>query len=351
MTHVSINSLSKRYAGNTEFALSPMSLSIESGSLTALLGPSGCGKTTVMKLVAGLLSPTAGDIALDGRSITNLPPERRGVVMLFQHHLLFPHMSVIDNVAFGLAVRGENKEQRYQRARDMLERVQLTGMEARKPDALSGGQQQRVALARALVLQPRVLLLDEPLSNLDAGLRDDMRSLIRELHAALGLTTIMVTHDQEEAVIMADAIAVMHAGQLLQHGAPETLYQRPESERVARFLGGRNFIRGQAESGQFLSDLGPLKLPADTYQGPGVLTIRPEQISLGLRQDAANSFVGLVEQVRFLGSQYEITVRIGDQILVVLAPPQAVAEVTAGSDVTLTLPADQLWVLPSEGSG
>ena len=209
MTHVSIQSLTKVYPGADTPALDNLSLEIATGELTALLGPSGCGKTTTMKMIAGLLEPTSGDVRFNDRSILREKPENRGVVMVFQNYLLFPYMSVADNVGFGLKMRKTDPAEIKRRVGEMLDLVKLPDLGDRKPSALSGGQQQRIALARALIVQPEVLLLDEPLSNLDAHLRFEMRDLIRSLQQEMGITTIFVTHDQEEAVVLADRVALM----------------------------------------------------------------------------------------------------------------------------------------------
>ena len=227
MTHVSIKNLTKVYPGSSVPSLDNLSLEVTSGSLTALLGPSGCGKTTTMKMIAGLLDQTSGDVTFDNISILKEKPESRGVVMVFQNHLLFPYMNVQDNIGFGLKMRNIHKDEIYKRVIEMLDLVKLPNMENRMPKELSGGQQQRVALARALIVQPKVLLLDEPLSNLDAHLRFEMRDLIRNLQQSMGITTIFVTHDQEEAVVLADQVALILDGRLKQYDKPDVFYKRP----------------------------------------------------------------------------------------------------------------------------
>ena len=201
MTHLILSELSQTYATTGKPALDRLNLEIESGQLNALLGPSGCGKTTAMKMIAGILTPTSGDILFDGTSVLPIPAERRGAVMVFQNYLLFPYMSVGDNVGFGLKMARVNKSTIEKKVKQMLELVQLPGVQGRKPSQLSGGQQQRIALARALIVEPKVLLLDEPLSNLDAHLRDEMRELIRDIQEKMGITTVFVTHDQELSLI------------------------------------------------------------------------------------------------------------------------------------------------------
>ena len=341
MTQLALQGLRKTYPGAGQVAVHGLDLTVASGSLTALLGPSGCGKTTTMKLIAGLIAPDAGEVLLDGAAITALPPERRGVTMVFQNALLFPHLTIAENVSFGLRMRGATGISETVAA--MLSRVRLDGLGDRRPTALSGGQQQRAALARALVLRPRVLLLDEPLSNLDPGLRDEMRSLIHELQQETGITTIVVTHDQAEAVALSDRIALMLDGRLAQDGPPEDLYRRPASLAVARFFGGVNFLPGEARGLTFHSPIGPLTLPQEA-EGAHLLTIRPEALRLAPGPNAAT---GRVQSVTFLGTQTRVLVRIGDTVLQALTAPDAAAGLTSGDEITVSLPPEALWLLPS----
>lgn len=228
-------------------AVDRVSLAIEPGSIVALLGPSGCGKTTTLRMIAGLLQPDAGDILIDGRSITKVPVHRRNVGMLFQNYALFPHMTVAENIRFGLETRGIRRNEAASRIREALQLVQLAGFEHRMPAQLSGGQQQRVALARALVVEPAVLLLDEPLGALDKSLRQSMQVELRDLQRRLGITTVLVTHDQDEALTMADRIAIMRDGYIEQSGTPTEVYRRPVSRFIANFLGASNFFHGRVE--------------------------------------------------------------------------------------------------------
>ena len=228
-------------------AVDRVTLAIEPGSIVALLGPSGCGKTTTLRMIAGLLQPDAGEILVDGRAITRVPVHRRNIGMLFQNYALFPHMTVAENISFGLETRNVRRQAAAARIAEALQLVQLEGFEHRMPAQLSGGQQQRVALARALVVEPAVLLLDEPLGALDKSLRQSMQVELRDLQRRLGITTVMVTHDQDEALTMADRIAIMRDGYIEQSGTPAEVYQRPVSRFIASFLGASNFFRGRVE--------------------------------------------------------------------------------------------------------
>ena len=343
MTEVSISNLSKTYPGAAAPALTGLSLDIASGALVAVLGPSGCGKTTALKMIAGLLAPSAGDVRFDGRSILADKPEDRGVVMVFQNGLLFPYMSVADNVGFGLRMRNVPKAQIAERVAKMLARVKLPGFGDRKPSGLSGGQQQRVALARALIVEPKVLLLDEPLSNLDAHLRLEMRELIRGLQREMGITTIFVTHDQEEAVVLSDRLALILEGRLCQYDAPDQLFKRPANEAVARFFGGQNFVRGTADGALFQSPLGPLTLPVGRAQGPAVLTIRPEAIRIGA--GAANTLNAQVIDSIYRGTQTQLKLRVGGIDLEAVLSPDLAEGILPGQVITINLPPQSLWVM------
>ena len=343
MTRLVLKGLTKTYPGAALPALDRLDLAVESGTLTALLGPSGCGKTTALKLISGLLAPDAGDIGLDGTTIRNLAPERRGVAMVFQNPLLFPHLTVAGNVGFGLRMRKLAPAYIATRVEAMLDRVRLDGLGHRRPAQLSGGQQQRASLARALILQPKLLLLDEPLSNLDAGLRDEMRVLIRSLQRETGITTLVVTHDQAEAVALSDRIALILGGRLAQHAEPQDFYRRPASMEVARFFGGVNFLPGQVEGAQFLGQFGALPLAFAAVEGPATLTIRPEAIQLGPGPLAR---LAKVTEISFLGTQSRITLDLSGTRLEALASPEAARTLTPGDQTGVTLPPEALWVLP-----
>lgn len=341
MTALQLTGLTKTHPGGTMATIRGLDLTVESGAITALLGPSGAGKTTVMKLIAGLISPDSGDIRLGGQSILPLPPERRGVVMVFQNPLLFPHLTVAQNVGFGLRMRGLSAPEIAARTEAMLDRVRLTGLGPRRPADLSGGQAQRVALARALVLKPDLLLLDEPLSSLDPALRDEMRSLILTLQRDMAVTTLVVTHDQTEAVVLADQIALLLDGQLAQHARPDIIYHRPASLAVARFFGGVNFLHGVAAEGVFRSAIGPLTLPPGLPDGPGTLTIRPEAIILG-----NGPLTATLRACTFLGTQTRVDLEIAGTPLQALVAPDTARPLTPGQTISVTLPPTALWIVP-----
>ena len=345
MTHVSIKNLTKVYPGLTVPSLDNLSLEINSGSLTALLGPSGCGKTTTMKMIAGLLDQTSGDVTFDGTSILKEKPENRGVVMVFQNHLLFPYMNVQDNIGFGLKMRNVHKDEIFNRVIKMLDLVKLPNMENRMPKELSGGQQQRVALARALIVQPRVLLLDEPLSNLDAHLRFEMRDLIRNLQQSMGITTIFVTHDQEEAVVLADQVSLILDGKLKQYAQPDVFYKKPIDVVTAKFFGGQNFIKGTSKNNNFSSNIGKLALPKDCLQGNGILTFRPENVQIGKGPKSVNTIKAKIIEKIFLGTQTRLKLSIKDEVIQAIANPNEVDEKETGIEIDINIPPSCLWVI------
>src|SRR5215216_3081940 len=280
MADLSLNGLSKHYGDF--YAVREVSLTIADGEFLVLLGPSGCGKTTTLRMVAGFIEPSAGHVRLAGQDVTLLPPWRRNTGMVFQSYALFPHMTVAENVAFGLEMRKLAKADVDSRTREALRLVRLEGFAARLPRQLSGGQQQRVALARALAIRPDVLLLDEPLSNLDAKLREEVRIEIRELQRQLGLTAIMVTHDQEEALTVADRLVVMADGEIRQIGSQRDLYERPADRFVASFVGRSTFLDGRVTAPGVFETTGGLHLKCrNGAPGAAALALRPERLSLG----------------------------------------------------------------------
>ena len=327
MARLDIEHLVKRYG---DFhAVRDVSLSIADGEFLVLLGPSGCGKTTTLRMVAGFIEPTAGRVLLGGQDVTLLPPWKRNAGMVFQSYALFPHLTVAQNVAFGLEMRKLPRADIETRVEEVLALVRLGGYGGRLPRQLSGGQQQRVALARALAIRPDVLLLDEPLSNLDAKLRQEVRVEIRELQRKLGLTTVMVTHDQEEALTMADRLVVMNEGEVRQVGSQRDLYERPADRFVAGFVGRSTFLDGTIETPGHFQTSGGLELKCTGGQtGAAVLSLRPERVEIGpVSQEGGplagldNQLSGTVEFVSYLGSLIDIHVRLSpsDRLVVQIA--------------------------------
>ena len=365
MARIELETVSKRYG---DFhAVRDFSLAIEQGELVVLLGPSGCGKTTTLRMIARFVPVTSGRIRLGGHDVTNLPAHRRNTGLVFQGYALFPHLTAAENVAFGLEMRKLPEAVVREKVARALKLVRLDDLGDRLPRQLSGGQQQRVALARALVIEPDALLLDEPLSNLDAKLREEVRVEIRQLQKALGLTTVMVTHDQDEALAMADRLVVMSAGAIQQIGTQRDLYEHPCNRFVAGFVGRTNFLRGQlVEPGVFRSD-GGLTLRFDARSAPGdqaasarssdarrALALRPERLALGSPADTsrANRVAGTVEFASYLGAIIEYYVRLSSgEILRVHAPNTGAAGDRAwalGETVHVSWPIEVGLVLEDE---
>ncbi|HEY0294578.1 MAG TPA: ABC transporter ATP-binding protein [Bordetella sp.] len=309
MAKVSLDRLKKQF-GNA-VAVSDFSLDIADGELVAFLGPSGCGKTTTLRMIAGFIEPTAGAIRIGDTDVTPLPVHKRDTGMVFQRYALFPHMTVAQNVSFGLEMHKVPMAERAARIRVALDMVRMSALSDRYPRQLSGGQQQRVAIARALAIEPKVFLLDEPLSNLDAKLRGEVREEIRALQQRLGLTTIFVTHDQEEALAIADRMAIMHDGKVQQVGAPQALYERPANLFVADFLGKMNFFKGALDGeAAFVTEHGTrvaiaAPVPRATHAG-----VRPERLRLAARPAEGNALPGTVESAVYLGAQIEVRVKL-----------------------------------------
>ena len=318
---LTLDKLTKNFGNQT--AVDAVSLAVRSGELIVLLGPSGCGKTTTLRMIAGFVPPSAGDIRLDGNSITALPPHRREMCMVFQSYALFPHLTVARNIAFGLEMRRMAAPAIQARVAEMLRLVKLEAFAQRLPRHLSGGQQQRVALGRALAIQPRVLLLDEPLSNLDAALRQEMAREIRILQQTGSITTIMVTHDQTEALAMADRLVVMHEGRVQQIGTPEEVHNQPANPFVARFIGGSNLVTGRldADDRLVLSDGSTIALAGQyTARGEATLAVRPD--SLRLAAPGTDGCIGgEVELCTWLGSVVEHAVRIAPNVTILARGP------------------------------
>ena len=348
MTTVVLKDLTRRFGDVV--AVDRLNLEIESGEMVAFLGPSGCGKTTTLRMITGLLAPSQGDVLFDGRSILNIPTEKRGAVMVFQKHLLFPTMNVAQNVGFGLRMQGVNKREIDRRVSEMLERVHLPGFEQRKAHELSGGQQQRIALARALIVEPNVLLLDEPLANLDANLRLEMRALIRMIQRELSITSIFVTHDQEEAVMLADRVALMFDGRVQQFDQPQAFYDRPQSVEVARFFRNNNFLRGVRQGDQLETRLGILHIDPDTVaqpDGPVLATVRPEEIVLAPAADEAENLVRVtVQSSVYMGTYSQVLLEVDGQAWQARGP--ADLRMVPGEPITVQLPRRHLWLLPTD---
>jgi iron(III) transport system ATP-binding protein len=347
---VELRGLTKRYGAAA--VVDNVSLRIEHGLLVCLLGPSGCGKTTTLRLIAGFVEPSAGEIVVGDRVVSSpartLPPEQRNMSMIFQSYALWPHMTVAENVAYGLRLRKLDRETVGRKLAAILSTTRLDALAGRYPGELSGGQQQRVALARALVVDPQTLLLDEPLSNLDANLREEMRFEVRRLHDEYRYTTVYVTHDQSEAMTTADLIAVMNAGRIEQLGTPEEIYDRPLSEFVARFIGSSNILRGKVLDINHVA-IGGNVLRCDAARLGGretAISIRQHDIRMMIAAppEGENVIPAIVIRQVFLGGSrdYMVALAEGTQLRVVAPAEQNVA---AGTPVWLCLPADRLRVL------
>jgi len=325
-----------KHFGETQ-ALRDVSLEIHPGEFFTLLGPSGCGKTTLLRIIAGLEFPDTGKTLLGGSDITSLPASKRPVNTVFQSYALFPHLSVFENVAFGLRSRKFPDHEVNRRVKRRLEMLDLEGMETRLPNQLSGGQRQRVALARALVNEPQALLLDEPMSALDAKLRARVQVELRRLQKKLGQTFIMVTHDQNEALTVSDRIAVMRGGRIIQFGPPEHVYDNPISKFVAEFLGAANLIYGKAVNGGLLTDIGFFRLKENPPWSRGAVAIRPEWVRIRDHEPEKNGVRGTVKEVIYRGAYFDILlepgplrvrtdtyrrVKVGDQLWLELLPEE-----------------------------
>jgi iron(III) transport system ATP-binding protein len=341
---VELRGLTKHY--DSVAVVDDVSLHIEHGRLVCLLGPSGCGKTTTLRLIAGFVEPSAGEIHVGDRLLSSaartLPPEQRNMSMIFQSYALWPHMTVAENVIYGLKLRKLDRETTSRKLRAILATTQLANLADRYPSELSGGQQQRVALARALIVDPQTLLLDEPLSNLDANLREEMRFEVRRLHDEYRYTTVYVTHDQSEAMTTADLIAVMNAGKIEQAGTPEEIYDRPRSEFVARFIGASNVVKGKTLDENHISFAGTALRcvgAALTKGGETAVSIRQHDIRLSASAPAVSENVVAAKVVRqvFLGDSRDYMVEVGGgtQLRVVTSAADSIAK---GSDVWLHLP-------------
>jgi iron(III) transport system ATP-binding protein len=325
---IRLDRVSKRFDHTVKgevYAVREVSLAVAEGQLLTLLGPSGCGKSTTLRMIAGFEEPSEGTISIDDRDVTHVLPNRRGIGFVFQNYALFPHLSVFENVAYGLRVQRKSEAEITRAVSEVLELVGLAKYERQQPHQLSGGEQQRVALARAVVFQPKVLLFDEPLSNLDAKLRVEMREQIRALQKRIGITTVYVTHDQEEAMAISDRIAVMERGQVVQDGSAQELYYRPATEFVARFIGRTNLLKARIMSAAEIEIEGA-RIAFASGKTPGatvMIVVRPEMIAL--RPDGSAG--GRIVQRTFLGEKTDYQVALGDTVLQVTTSGQSVAGV------------------------
>ncbi len=351
---IALRDVTKRYGRIA--AVDRLTLRIPPGAFTTLLGPSGCGKTTLLRLIGGLLSPDAGEIEIDEHSVLDVPAHKRPTATVFQEYALFPHLSVSENIAYGLRVRGIADREIRRRVDAIADLLGIEGLEERGPLTLSGGQQQRVALARALVVEPRVLLMDEPLSNLDAKLRAGVRVELRTLHQRLGITTVYVTHDQEEALFLSDWVGVMRNGRIAQYGSPQEIYERPASPFVADFVGTVNFLDGVVIG--YDGDDAVIGLDGQTVRVHATdrtmavqqrvrLAIRPTALTVSLERPAGDNVLqGTLRMSSYLGSTYRhfILLRAGE----IMVDQTLARPLPSGSPVHVVVPRQRSWVFPAE---
>lgn len=340
MAYMTLKDIDVRYDKKKQ-VLKGLNLEVKEGELVSLLGPSGCGKTTTLRVVAGFIEPECGVFSIDGEELTKVPVHKRNFGIVFQSYALFPHLNVYDNVAFGLKMRKLDKDQIDRKVRNILEVCGLAEFDNRFPQQMSGGQRQRVALARALVIEPKLLLLDEPLSNLDAKLRINMRMEIKRIQKKLGITTLFVTHDQEECFSISDKVAVMNQGVIEQFDTPENIYQRPNTEFVARFIGFENFLTLKKEGNAYKTQAGAVFTVEAEKEGDLVAgTIRPEDIRIAGETEVHNVLTGTVGVRTFLGKSYQYEVLTEEGKFLVSRPAEEVYE--EGSTIRLYLPESKL---------
>ena len=345
---IQIDNVTKAYGKN--IVIQGLSAEIQPGEFFTLLGPSGCGKTTLLRMIIGFNSIEGGEIRVDGKVINQIPTNRRNMGMVFQNYAVFPHMSVRDNVAYGLKTRHVPKAERYKRADEILKLVKIDDYADRMPTQLSGGQQQRVALARAIVIQPEVLLMDEPLSNLDAKLRVEMRNVIKRIQRQVGITTVYVTHDQEEALAISDRIAVMHGGVIQQIGTPKHIYQRPANEFVSSFIGLSNFVDAENENGTLDFGCG-YRLPLSTLRADAgrkvCVAVRPEEFLI--RSAEEPGIPATVRSSVFLGMTQHYFLTLGEEKEIeVVVPSDRSDLIPDGEKVSLQIVADKVNVFDGE---
>lgn len=347
MASVHLKNIRKSFSNQQ--VIDHLRLDVEDGEFVSILGPSGCGKTTCLRLISGLESPDKGDICFGNVSILATAPEKRGVGMVFQHYALFPHMTVEQNVIFGLKIRGEPKDVIQRKLDDILDIVQLQAEVRKYPAELSGGQMQRVALARTLITHPNVLLLDEPFANLDANLRNDMRAFVRDLQQRMGITTILVTHDQQEAMELSNRVAVMFDGKIVQYDKPEKIFYQPKDARIAGFLGSVNLLSGRAiASGEFESEIGHLVVDCQFISAADsdMASVRPERVQLvelGNQTIRENCFLATIRQIRFNGAFNEITLLVGNKAIICIE--LSGKERASGQQILVHFPREDLWMM------
>ncbi|QIK56923.1 ABC transporter ATP-binding protein [Erysipelothrix sp. HDW6A] len=355
--NISIKNAIKRYGSNT--IIPDLSLDIKEGEFFTLLGPSGCGKTTLLRMIAGFNSIEGGDFYFNNTRINDMEPSKRNIGMVFQNYAIFPHLTVYDNVAFGLKNRKIDKSEMDRRVKDMLDTMQITEYSDRMPERLSGGQQQRVALARAVVIEPDVLLMDEPLSNLDAKLRIDMRTAIKEIQQTVNITTVYVTHDQEEAMSVSDRIAVMNLGNIQQIGTPQNIYQRPANIFVATFIGRSNILDATYDKENSLLKFGDMatlpyegnRFEGDVEGGDVKVSIRPEEFMILKNNEATSIFSATVKTTVFLGLNTHYTVVLDDGSSVDIVEESAINHIyQEGERVQVGVKTDKINVFSHDGS-
>ena len=354
-----LKNLVKIFSGGKEsvIAVDDVSLQVREGELVTLLGPSGCGKTTTLRMIAGFEFPTSGEIFLDGERINDVPPNRRPTTMVFQNYALFPHMTVVQNIEYGLKIHRVPGKAIRERVEEVMRLVGLKGLGGRSPTQLSGGQQQRVSLARSLIMEPKVLLLDEPLSNLDAKLRESTRIEIRKLQRRVGITSVYVTHDQEEAMTLSDRVVIMHAGRIQQIGTPPEIYSHPANRFVADFIGKANFLEARVAAISSPNtaelDIHGTKLRVSTdYQelaegAKVVVVVRPESVALETKKPG--TLTGVIRESVYLGSEIVYEVQLKDSVLTVEVPnPREHTLFTNDQEVSIRLKEKSLHILPAE---
>ena len=342
---------------NAHTAVDKVSFKVREGELVTLLGPSGCGKTTTLRMIAGFEIPTSGKIFIEDKEISMIPPNQRPTTMVFQNYALFPHMTVFENIAYGLKIRKEKSQNIKEKTEKIINLVGLEGLSKRSPAHLSGGQQQRVSLARSLIMEPKVLLLDEPLSNLDAKLRISTRLEIRKLQQRIGITSVYVTHDQEEAMTLSDRVVIMNAGKIQQIGTPQEIYAYPNNHFVADFIGKANFLSGKVlrilSSKKVEIEVKGCKFTITSYnktfkEGEKILLlVRPEAVDLHPKKP--QSITGVIQQIIYLGSYLVYEIKVDEDILTVeITNPLSQKSFSTGEEVSLSLKENSLHVLPYE---